>query len=381
MKITDVQVIKMELPSDVWMLLRIETDQGIEGWGEVTDSFDDAGLAGFMQEAKGFLIGKNPLHIQECCDLLRRWTYPSLRAIRAYATALSGLDQALWDVTAKYYKLPLYKLYGADGKTRIPLYANLNKAIRSRRTPDAFREQGELALQSGFSRVKCTPFDEINPQKADPEFDASWERLQALLDVIPVEKVAIDCHQRFQSYTLARMVEHIKETYGIPYWIEDPVELFDYSSMREIRRCYPTIRWAAGEDALSGKQILDVLQSGCYEIVMPDIKFVGGPSTLRALIPAIEECNARVTLHNPNGIIATAHSAHALAVARDALPLEFPLGAVPERGQLCTDGEPIENGTYVLSDRPGIGVELSEQALKEYGRRFTAQRWEVCNGR
>lgn len=380
MKITDVQVIRMTLPTDSWMLLKIETDQGIEGWGDVTGSCDDDGLAGIMQDVREMLIGKNPLHIQECNAIFYDWRYPSFKGIRTYATARSGIDQALWDVTARYYKLPLYRLYGADGKREIPLYANLNKAIRSRRSPEVLRKQGEKAASAGFSVVKCTPFDEINPLNADNDFTKALERLEALMDVMPIERVAIDCHQRFESFTLARMAGYLLKKYGIPYWIEDPVEIWDHNSMRVIRQRYPEIRWAAGEDAFHEKQAMEIISSGCYDIFMPDVKYIGGPSVVKALIPVVEGCNGKVTLHNPNGVIATAHSAHLSALSRSTMPMEFPFEAVIDRELLCSPTELIRDGKYVLSDEPGIGVTISEQALKEYGARFVKGQWEGYDG-
>ena len=135
MKITDVQICRVTLPTDRWLLVCVETDEGHRGWGEVTGSMDDHGLAALLEGLKPTLIGRNPLNIAECERPFHQWTYPVTRTIRTYSTALSGLDQALWDVTARHYGLPLYRMYGAGEKKSIPLYANLNKAIRQKRRP------------------------------------------------------------------------------------------------------------------------------------------------------------------------------------------------------------------------------------------------------
>lgn len=378
MKITNIQIYKLELPTDQWMLVEAETDEGYSGWGEVTGSCDDLGLAGILQETGSQMIGKNPLHMEACSASLRQWTYPVHNTIRTYATALSGLDQALWDVTAKHYKVPLYKLYGGDGRSQIPLYANLNKAIRQRRSPKALETNGRLAVEAGFSIVKCTPFDEVNPTNVENLLEPAWERLEALLSVLPIERIAIDCHQRFERHTLGRMTEKILTAYGIPYWIEDPVDVLDYQTMRDMNRRYPQIRWAAGEDALNMKQILRTMYSECYEILMPDIKYIGGPGTVKALIPAAEGYGCKVTLHNPNGIIATAHSAHVSALCRSSLPMEYPFAAVADRELLAEPGEMIRNGMYVFNEEPGIGVQISKAAMKEYGFRYQNGRWEHC---
>ncbi len=380
MKITDIQILRMDLPTDRWMMLVIETDQGLAGWGEITESCDDFGLAGILTGLRESLVGKDPLCIQECRRCLSKWTYPVLGSIRVYATALSGVDQALWDLAAKYYKTPLYCLYGAAGKKEIPLYANLNRAIRSDRSPEALARQGRMAVQAGFTMVKCTPFDEINPTVASPDPGKAFERMDALLGEVPIEKVSIDCHQRFTRYSLGRAVEHILKRYGNPYWIEDPVPVLDYRTIRQMNEAYPFIRWAAGEDALNLKQILTTMESGCYDVIMPDVKYIGGPGAVKALIPTVEGYGLKITLHNPSGIIATAHSAHLTALCENPLPMEFPFGAVADRHLLAGPQEIVKDGVYRFSGEPGIGVEISQEALKEYGFRFTGGRWENYHG-
>ena len=376
MRITDIQIYKLELPTDQWMLLSVETDEGYCGWGEITGSCDDLGIAGVLWEVRQALLGKNPLHIQECDKLLSRWTYPVLRNIRTYASALSGLDQALWDVTAKHYKMPLYKLYGGDGKKEIPLYANLNKALWRERSPEILARNGALAKKAGFQMVKCTPFDEIHPLDSEISLEKALNRMEALAEEVPIEKIAVDCHQRFGRYSLGRMVEEVTRRFGIPYWIEDPVDVLDYDTMRLMNQKYPYIRWAAGEDALNMKQILTTMYSGCYEILMPDIKYIGGPSLIKALVPAAEGYGCQVTMHNPNGIIATAHSAHVSALCESALPMEYPFAAVADRELLAVPQEIVREGSYVFSDEPGIGVEISRDAMKEFGFHYRDGRFE-----
>ncbi|MCI8453200.1 MAG: hypothetical protein HFE84_01085 [Lachnospiraceae bacterium] len=381
MKLTDLQVIKLMLPSDEWLLVKLVTDEGLCGWGEVTGSCDDNGLAAILTDAADRLRGKDPLQIQTCMKVLTGWRYPTLSAIRTYATAASGLNQALWDVSARHYGIPLYKLYGGDGAAKIPLYANLNKALWKKRSPEILRERGRLAAEAGFSLVKCTPFDEINPQNADNDLGPAFERMEALFEAVPIGHTAIDCHQRFTGYTLGRMVERLLSQFGLPYWIEDPVDVREYALMERMCARYPSIRWAAGEDALSIRQIMETVKSGCYEVIMPDIKYIGGPDAVRALIPVVEGCGCKVTLHNPNGLIATAHSAHASSLCQNALPMEFPFAAVEHRELLCEPNELVENGFYHFTDRPGIGIELSEQALKDYALRFVGGRWEKWDGK
>lgn len=376
MRITDIRTIRLTLPTDQWLLVAVDTDEGYTGWGEVTGGLDDTGLAAALEAVRPRLIGQSPLAIYECTRMFHEWVYPVIRTVRTYSTALSGLDQALWDLTAKHYGLPLYKLYGADGKDSVPLYANLNKAIRHERTPQALERNGVKAMEAGFAMLKCTPFDEVNPSQVDNSLDKGFERLEALTTHLPIERIAIDCHQRFERHTLARMISRVLHTNGIPYWVEDPVDVSDYDTMRIIAGRYPEIRWAAGEDALTYRMLDETMRSRCYEIIMPDVKYIGGPSVVKGIIAYGEGVGFKVTLHNPNGLIATAHSAHLSATMRSEMMLEYPFMAVPEREMLCVPQEQVRAGRYWFNDQPGIGIELKSEVFREFGTVFSQGQWK-----
>lgn len=376
MKITDIQTYRVTLPTDQWLIVCVETDEGHRGWGEVTGGMDDYGMACLLEALKPTLIGQNPLNIAECERMFEMWTYPVTRGIRTYSTALSGLDQALWDVTAKHYGLPLYRMYGAGERKSIALYANLNKAIRKKRRPEDLEKNGVLAAQAGYAMLKCTPFDEVNPVNVDSDLDAGFRRLSALAQHVPIERIAIDCHQRFERYSLSRMIERLLNEWGQPYWVEDPVDVKDYDTVRIVTARYPQVRWAAGEDALTYDMINQTIQSRCYEMIMPDVKYIGGPSVVKNVMAYGEGLGLKVTLHNPNGLIATAHSAHLSALSKFETMMEYPFMAVPERELLCEPTEHVHDGRYWFGEEPGIGIELKPEVFRTFGERFEDGRWK-----
>lgn len=375
MKITGINVYKVNPPGETWMFLAVNTDEGLTGWGEITGSTDDSGAAELAASISEKLKGKDPTNMIDCTEGYYKWQYPVLKTNRIVSTVYSGIDQALWDLSAKYYGLPLYKMLGGSGKKKIELYANLNRALRFERTPDALRKNGEDARKNGFRIVKCTPFDEVNPSMDEVNLEKGIERYEALLSAVPVECIAIDCHQRFTRHTLGRVVDRIVRNYGLPYWIEDPVDAADFDTMDKLASKYPEVRWAAGEDSLGFNNIFSLIKFGGYDVIMPDIKYIGGTSVIRSLIPFIEGVGMKVSLHNPNGPISTAHSAHASALSRCSMPLEYPFGSTPERQYCTTPSEPVENGFYVLSDAPGIGISPSESFLEAYGEVWSGGRW------
>lgn len=380
MHITDIRIIRMRVPNDIWDIVRITTDEGISGWGEFSSSLDIMGVVSGINGIKDCIVGHSPLEAEVITQHIEEWNYPSRKDMRCFRSAISGINQALWDLFAKELGLPLYKAYGCASRNAIPLYANLNKALRNNRSADTMGENAENAIKDGFSFVKCTPFDEISPDCQTIDFTESFKRLSAVITAAGIEKTAIDCHQRFSRYSLAQMIERIMKESGIPYWIEDTVDILDFDAQRTIINRFPEIRFAAGEDAVNPQQLARTVNSGCYDVIMPDVKYVGGPSAVKIIAAYAETQGKMVSMHNPNGLISTAHSAHLTALLKSGLPLEFPYRATPERKELAYPTECIRDGLYIFNGSPGIGIELKEEALSEFGSIYTDGQWKKYKG-
>lgn len=379
MKITCIEAYKVNPPHETWMFLAVNTDEGLTGWGEITGSTDDSAAAQFIAALSENLKGKDPLNLIECTDSYYRWQYPVIKTNRIMSCVWSGVDQALWDLTAQYHGMPLYKMLGGCGNNRVELYANLNRALRFTRTPEDLKKNGEEARKNGFKIVKCTPFDEVNPIRDQINIEKGLKRFEALLSVVPIECIAIDCHQRFVRYSLGRLIDTVVHKYGLPYWIEDPVDADDLDTMDRISIKYPEIRWAAGEDALGFKDMFSLMKPGIYDILMPDIKYIGGVSVVKSFIPFAEGVGFKVSMHNPNGPISTAHSAHVSALSRYKMPMEYPWGSSPERDACTTPSEPIQDGAYILSDSPGIGIKPADDFMRKYGEVWRDGKWSLLS--
>lgn len=378
MIITDVSTIKLNLPTDCWELVVIDTDDGIKGWGEVTGSLDLDGLAHFVESAKSILIGKSPAAVNSLTSQLERWEYPSKANMRCFRGAVSGINQALWDLAAKNLNIPLYRMYGSEDGKKIKLYANLNKALRNDRRSYVMGQNAAKAYSEGFEFVKVTPFDELNPLKSKTDFSKAFEKMDAVVRSVPISHIAVDCHQRFNRFSYYRALNTIIEKYGIPFWIEDTVPVLDYESQKKIMQMFPGVMYAAGEDSSSFTQILKTIESGLYDVIMPDVKYIGGPSSVLPLFPIVESKGGFVSMHNPNGIISTAHSAHLMTLSRTDIPMEFPFAAVKDRADLSIPSEKVSNGFYELTDKPGIGVEIKQEVLLEYGLKYKQGEWGKC---
>ncbi len=376
MIISDIQVIRLDFQNDVWDIVRILSDDGAIGWGEISSSMNISGAAAFLDELRSIVIGRNAEDVELIMQDVERWEYPVKNDLRTFRCAVSGLNQGLWDLFAKSVGRPLRSLYGAGSTASIPLYANLNKALRKDRSLQSLADHSSAASAAGFSFLKCTPFDEIRPDEPDASMEMGIERIRTVSSYAPISRIAIDCHQRFNRFTLARMIQRVLEEFGNPYWIEDTVYIDDYDTQRIAVNAFPFVRFAAGESAINEMQLVRTIDSDAYDVIMPDVKFIGGPSAVLSTARFAEMKGKQVSIHNPNGLIATAHSANLTAALKHGQPLEFPFMAVPDRSEYSLYGEDIRDGRYIFNDKPGIGVEIKEEALHEFGKVFKNGYWD-----
>lgn len=224
--------------------------------------------------------------------------------------------------------------------------------------------------------VKCTPFDELIPYVYQADLQPAIARLEALTGSVPWSSVAIDCHQRFNRSSLALFMEYLQKKQVIPYWIEDVFPIADQLNLDVFRNRYPHIHWVAGETALRDLELLERIMAGDLDVIMPDVKHIGGVSAVKTLIPIAEAKGIWVSLHNPSGPISAAFSAHLSALCRLSAPLEFPWEVTPVRNHSTFPQEPVWDGKYHLSpERPGIGLQPADHFLSEYGKLWTSGSW------
>lgn len=368
MKISGYRIIKFSPPHDTFILVHVVTDTSLSGWGEITGSGNDQVTSLIASNALASMVGQNPLHIKERMSPFTRFQVPPV-ADRFTTTAWSGINQALWDITARAEQAPLHRLFGTAKSTSVPLYANLNRGLFGKRSPQAFARHAEEALKAGFSFAKATPFDEVTPPREDPSvLTPALARLDAIFSVANTRDIAIDCHWRF-NIDLAHTLMGWLAGKGPLYWVEDLLEQNEPpTSVSEFRNHYPDVKWAGGEDEILPCSSTRLLEGPDRpDVFMPDIKHLCGLEAVRDLLLMARRQGASLSLHNPAGPIATAFSAHLCAAVNADEPLEYGFAAVKSRCRLSLPPEPIDNGTYTLSDAPGIGLSLSQDALNTYG--------------
>lgn len=344
-----------------WLLARLSTSAGITGIGEASQSGRDEDTARLLNQLFELLKGRSVFDI----EWLRGAAKPQNRAA---ATALSALEQCLWDIQGKLFGVPCYDLFGGALRARIRNYANINRSTEDR-SPAGFAKMAERAAQAGFDAVKLAPFDGMPPErsKAEDFTRLGIECARAVRQVIgPKRDLLIDAHSNFdlqRGLELARRFEPLNL-----FWLEEVTPPQPLDNLAAINRAarMPT---AGGESICGVKGFYPYIAAQAVDILMPDVKYCGGMLELKKIAALAEAASMPLSPHGPASPVGNLAAAHVSATLPNFLILEFSYGEVPWRAELIDPPEQLTDGHLELSQRPGLGISLNENTL----RRFRSQ--------
>ena len=346
-----------------WLHVVVETDAGITGVGEASHSGNDALCAAAVEQFDAILQGEDPRQIARIRQLLRRKD-----GGRVYNTALSGLEQALWDVLAQALGVPLHVLFGGAVRDRLRLYANINRHVTDR-SPDGFARAARQAADEGFTAVKMAPFDELrHPYRYRTGPLADWrpgvERVRAVRKAIgDGVELAVDCHSRMEVSEAVVVGQELAELNL--FWYEEPVAHTDTEGLAAVAGSVPQ-PIASAESVFGIEGFRPFTTERCVDVIMPDVKHCGGILELNEIAAAARMRQVLVAPHNPAGPLSTAATAQAASTWPNFYILEYAWGEVDWRSELLSPAERIEEGHLILSPEPGTGHRLNPQTVETF---------------
>lgn len=352
-----------------WLFVRVRTDAGLVGVGEASQAGNAMVRAYLANRLAPALRGRDPTRIEPLVGELL-----AAASGRAAATAVSAVEQCLWDLWGQSLGQPIWALLGGRYRDRIPLYANVNRGTRDR-SADAFAASARGAVADGFRAVKCAPFDGVDCRRPDRAANAAGirlgiERVAAVRAAVgPEVRVMVDCHGRFDVAT-ALLVARELEGLSLA-WLEEPVPEADLDGLERIRdRAAMPI---AGAESLIGRAgFWETVRRRTLDVIMPDVKHAGGILEARKIAAMAEAARIAVSPHNPSGPVSTMASVHLAASIPNFLALEYPWGEADWRGRLLAPAEVVVGGEIEVPARPGLGFALDEAYLGERGCRVEA---------
>ncbi|MGB5048407.1 MAG: mandelate racemase/muconate lactonizing enzyme family protein, partial [Caldilineaceae bacterium] len=311
------------------------------------------------------LVGKNPLEIAGIRQMLRQ-----KEGGRVWNTALSGLEQALWDILGQHLGVPVHTLFGGAVRDRLRLYANINRHVNNR-TPEGFATAAAQAADQGFTAIKLAPFDEMrHPYRHATGPLADWQmgvaRVRAVRKAIgDAVELAVDCHSRMEA-SVAKIVAQELADCNL-FWYEEPVSHDQPEMLAAITASVP-MPTASAESVFGVEGFRPFLAQRCVDVIMPDVKHCGGILELSEIAAAARMHQVQVAPHNPAGPLSAAATAQVAATWPNFYILEYAWGEVDWRADLLQPAEKIEDGHLVLSQEPGLGHRLNPALVEKYRR-------------
>ncbi len=353
--------------------VRIYTDQGIFGNGEAVDAV--SGGASIVQGFRNFLVGQNPFNVEAIWERIRTSGIFGGAQAGQYVAALTAVEIALWDLTGKALGLPLYQLLG--GKTRNQVRVYCDSGTNNRTDPNA-REFISQIIDMGFTAAKIdiddgadpSRFDRVNWTAGNAEIDHMLDKVRFMREALPARiELAVDMHGRYDVGTAKRVAKEL-EPFKL-LWLEEPVPPENVDALRDVRESTST-PICCGENLYLRHGFRELFEKRAVDIIMPDIQKCGGLLEARKIadmahtyyIPMAPHCQA-----SPIGAMA---SCHVLAAIPNALVLEWhwghPAARMARWKQIVKEGDIIEKGFITVPDRPGIGLEMDDEAVRKMQR-------------
>lgn len=342
-----------------WLFVRVEADDGQFGWGEASLEGHGESVAGAFEPLRDRFIGHDPRAIEDIWQVAYRGGF--YRGGPVLMSAISGLDQALWDLKGRHYGMPAYEMLGGRVRDRIRAYAWIGGD-----RPNEIADAAKARRAQGFSAVKMNATAELDFLGAPRLLEEVVERVTAAqaegLDV------GLDFHGRVHR-PMAKQLARLLEPLGLLF-MEEPLLSENPEGLAQLAQLSST-PIALGERLYSRWDFKPFLMSGAVDIIQPDLSHAGGLSECRRIAALAETFDVAVAPHCPLGPIALAACLQLAACTPNVVLQEMSLGIHYNQGHdlysYVTDAAPLTaiDGFLPIPTAPGLGVDIDEALVRE----------------
>ena len=368
MKITGFEVFPV-LPR--WQFLKIETDEGICGWGEPVVEGRAHTVKGAIEELSYYFMGKDPSDIEDLWQTFYRAGF--YRGGPEVMSAIAGIDQALWDIKGKALNTPVYNLLGGKCRDRLKVYCWIGGDRPSDIAAEVLKKQSE-----GYSAVKMNASEEMHYIDSFKKVDAVLDRARAIREAVGNDmEFAIDFHGRIHK-PMAKIIAKELEPYH-PMFIEEPVLTENIEALRDIASATAT-PIATGERMFSHWDFKKILTEGYVDIIQPDLSHAGGISECKKIAAMAEAFDVAVAPHCPLGPVALAACVQLDMCTPNAFIQEQSMGIHYNQGgdllDYLEDAAPFryKDGFIEPLTGPGLGVTVDETKIRKMAE--TGHNWK-----
>lgn len=347
-----------------WLFVKVETDEGIEGWGESYTQLDrDRNIERQVHDLKRYLIGRDPFNIKHFTRMVYD-DFAGRRGAMDLYCALSGIEQALWDIVGKKLGTPVYNLLGGACRDKIRVYAN--GWYGGARAPEEYAERAVATLARGFDALKFDPFPGPWRLFVDRKTEAAAvANLRAVREAVgPDVALLIEVHRRLapmHAIRVSRMMEEFD-----PYWYEEPVPSENVPALAEVRQ-RTRIPVVTGEALYTKAAFREVFEQRAADFINPDVCNCGGILELKEIAAMAEPYYVAVSPHNYNSTtVGLAATIQASACMPNFVITEYFVNFQETGNEISRQPFVVEDGYIPLPTSPGLGLELDEGELRKW---------------
>jgi galactonate dehydratase len=355
-----------------WLFVKVETDEGIHGWGEAYTQLDrERNIEQQIHDLRQYVIGRNPFNIKHFTHMVYN-DFANRRGSMDLYCALSGIEQALWDIVGKKFDTPVYNLLGGPCRAKLRVYAN--GWYGGAETPEEHAEMAIATVKRGFNALKFDPFPgpwRLYIDKKDEEVAVA--NVSAVREAVgPDVDILVEVHRRLAPMHAIR-VSHMLEEFK-PFWYEEPVPSENITALAEVRR-QTSIPVVTGEALYTKFGFREVFERRAADIINPDACNCGGILELKEIAAMAEPNYVVVSPHNYNSTtIGLAATVQVGACISNFLITEYFVNFEETGKEMAVKPFQVEDGYIKLPAGPGLGLELDEKELlkrpfQEYPKR------------
>jgi galactonate dehydratase len=367
MRITAIKTLVVNARMRNWIFVKVETSEpGLHGWGEATTEWKTSGVVGAVDDVSKLLIGQDPRRVEHLWQVMYR-QYFWRRGI-VNMSALSGIDQALWDIKGKEVGKPVHELLGGPVRDNLRFYDHLGggtlEGMYGTVSPEEFGNRIQDSVNHGFTAVKAMPIPVSEPIENPKVLKHAARCVEAMRKAVDDDvDIMVDLHAR-TTPAAAIQFGRLLVDYSL-YWYEEPCWSEHVEALVEVSRALP-FPIATGERLVTRWEFRELLEKRACAIIQPDVCHCGGISEARRIAALAETYLTSVACHNPVGPVSTVASAHVAFATPNYLIQEMVRKDVPWRNDVVDGGLSIEAGVCDPPRNPGLGIEVNEAAAAKH---------------
>ena len=364
MKITEISSVLLQPIS--WVIVKVKTDEGITGIGE---AYHGAGVHQIVVDERitRTLVGKDPLNVDRCFRDMMRGQSASGYYQGAVMSAISGIEMALWDIKGQAFGAPIWQMLGGKFRDRVRVYNDCHAGDDE--TPEAYARKAVEVEARGFDAIKFD-IDPLPSQRDEYNRGIRNDHIQYYVDVVtamrealkPDTDLAIDAHWAYTVVDILKVAQAFEDLNLL--WLEDPIPAENIEAMQRVKNSTRT-PICTGENFYTRHGFRELIHSQAADIVSPDIAKAGGLLESKRIAEMADMYYMPLAPHNICGPIGTYAMMHVCAAVPNFLALEFHHLDDQFWSNLIVEGPRIVDGHIEVPEKPGLGVTLNEDVVKQ----------------